>query len=217
MRKVKLTKWLGVMLLGAATLAVGCSNGAGAADQGTFVKEVKEKNAPVATIEMEGAGTIEAELYPSIAPNTVNSFIHLANSGYYDGLTIHRIEKDFVLQGGDPNGDGTGGPGYNIPGEFQSNGFKQNNLAHVQGVLSMARSGHPDSAGSQFFIMTGDASHLDGDYAAFGKVTSGMDVVMELNNRATLKGAKPAQPVIIKSIVVDTKGVAYPEPKKADK
>ncbi len=169
------------------------------------------ENLPIATIEVEGYGTIKAELYPEIAPNTVNNFIYLANSGFYDNLTFHRVIKDFMIQGGDPNGNGTGGPGYSIEGEFTSNGIA-NSLKHTEGVLSMARAQDPNSAGSQFFIMTKEASHLDGDYAAFGKVISGIDVVHEIENVKTGSNDKPKEDVVIKSINVDTKGVDYPEP-----
>lgn len=218
MKKLRLTKWVGMLLVGAAIMMTGCSSGTTATPQeGSFVTEVKEDNAPIATIDIAGYGTIEAELYPSIAPNTVNNFIHLANNGYYDGLIIHRVEKNFVLQGGDPNGNGTGGPGYTIPGEFANNGYSTNNLAHIQGVLSMARTNAPDSAGSQFFIMTGDAPHLDGSYAAFGKVISGLDIVMNINDVVVSSNSKPAEDVIINSITVDTKGIDYPEPEKTNK
>lgn len=171
------------------------------------------ENLPVATIEVEGFGTIEAELYPEIAPNTVNNFISLANSGFYDNLTFHRIIKDFMIQGGDPEGNGTGGPGYSIEGEFTSNGIA-NSLKHTEGVLSMARAQNPDSAGSQFFIVTKASGHLDGDYAAFGKVINGMDVVEKIENVKTGSNDKPKEEVVIKSIKVDTKGVEYPEPVK---
>lgn len=171
------------------------------------------ENLPIATIEVENFGTIQAELYPEIAPNTVNNFITLSNSGFYDNLTFHRIIKDFMIQGGDPAGNGTGGPGYSIEGEFTSNGIA-NSLKHTEGVLSMARSQDPNSAGSQFFIMTGTAQHLDGDYAAFGKVISGMDVVDKIQNVKTGSNDKPKENVAIKSIRVDTKGVEYSEPEK---
>lgn len=143
----------------------------------------------------------------------MNNFIYLANSGFYDGLTFHRVIKDFMIQGGDPNGDGTGGPGYSIKGEFTKNKFK-NDLKHSEGVLSMARSQNKNSAGSQFFIMTKEASHLDGQYAAFGKVTNGMDIVHEIENSKTGSNDKPVKNIIIESIKVDTKGVKYNEPEK---
>ena len=171
------------------------------------------KELPIATIVVKNYGTIEAELYPHIAPNTVNNFIYRANSGFYDGLTFHRVIKDFMIQGGDPNGNGTGGPGYSIKGEFSNNNFK-NNLKHTEGVLSMARSQNKNSAGSQFFIVTKDQPGLDGDYATFGKVISGMDVVHKIENVQTDSNDKPIKSVIIESIKVDTKGVDYPEPDK---
>lgn len=171
------------------------------------------KELPIATIVVKNYGTIEAELYPHIAPNTVNNFIYLANSGFYDGLTFHRVIKDFMIQGGDPNGNGTGGPGYSIKGEFSNNNFK-NNLKHTEGVLSMARSQNKNSAGSQFFIVTKDQPGLDGDYATFGKVISGMDVVHKIEDAQTDSNDKPLKSVIIESIKVDTKGIDYPEPDK---
>ena len=155
----------------------------------------------------------EAELYPNKAPNTVDNFISLANSGFYDGLTIHRIVKGFVLQGGDPKGTGTGGPGYMIKGEFSSNGV-ENDIKHEEGILSMARSQNPDSAGSQFFIVTKEAPHLDGQYAAFGKVTKGLDVVHEIEKVSVGANDKPVEDVVIESIKVDTKGIEYKEPEK---
>lgn len=164
------------------------------------------ENFPLVTMEIKDFGTIQAELYPHIAPNTVNNFISLINQGFYNGLTIHRIEKGFVLQGGDPNGIGTGGPGYAIAGEFTNNGF-QNDLKHTEGVLSMARTNQPDSAGSQFFIMLDDAPHLDGHYAAFGQVISGMDVAHDIEAAGTSNG-----PVVIESMTVNTYGIEYSAP-----
>lgn len=166
---------------------------------------------PIVTIEVENQGTIKAELYPEIAPNTVNNFISLANKGFYNGLTFHRVICGFMLQGGCPDGTGCGGPGYSIKGEFALNGFK-NDLKHTPGVLSMARSMMPDSAGSQFFIMHKSAPHLDGQYAAFGKVTEGMDVVNEIAQCDTDFSDKPLDPQVIKSITVETFGVEYPQP-----
>ena len=168
---------------------------------------------PVVKIEMENGKVITAELYPEIAPNTVNNFISLINKGFYDGLTFHRVIYGFMLQGGCPEGTGMGNPGYSIKGEFSANGFK-NELKHTEGVLSMARSMMPDSAGSQFFIMHKAAPHLDGQYAAFGKVTDGMDVVNEIAEVDTDFSDKPLDPQFIKKITVDTKGVDYPEPEK---
>ncbi|MDO4357512.1 MAG: peptidylprolyl isomerase [Clostridia bacterium] len=167
-----------------------------------------ESQYPVATITMEDGGEIVLELYPDVAPNTVANFISLANSGFYDGLTFHRVISGFMIQGGDPNGDGTGGPGYSIQGEFYENGFA-NDLSHTRGVISMARSSMPDSAGSQFFIMHGDAPYLDGAYAAFGKVTEGMDVVDAIAAVDTNASAKPVIDQVISSIRVETWDVEY--------
>jgi peptidyl-prolyl cis-trans isomerase B (cyclophilin B) len=163
---------------------------------------------------MKSGKVIKAELYPEIAPNTVNNFISLVNKGYYDGLTFHRVIYGFMIQGGCPDGTGCGGPGYSIKGEFSSNGF-ENNLKHSEGVLSMARSMMPDSAGSQFFIMHKAAPHLDGQYAAFGKVTEGMDVVNEIAEVDTDFADRPLDPQIIAKATVDTFGVTYSEPEKA--
>ena len=168
---------------------------------------------PIVTFEMENGDIIKAELYPEIAPNTVNNFISLINNGFYDGLIFHRVIKGFMIQGGDPEGTGMGGPGYGIKGEFASNGFK-NDLAHEAGVLSMARSMMPNSAGSQFFIMHKDSPHLDGDYAAFGKVTEGMDVVDKIAESKTDRSDRPVDEVKIKKVTVDTFGEDYPEPEK---
>ena len=193
-------------------MLVGCSNGANS----KFVEVPNEpEQLPIATIEVEGMGSMKLELYPHKAPNTVNNFITLANEGYYDGLKFHRIIEGFMAQGGCPNGDGTGGPGYSIAGEFYENGFKANDIKHTKGVISMARSTANDTAGSQFFIVTDKASHLDGKYAAFGKVIEGLDVVDKLNKVETvLPGSNdtPKSDVIIKSIRVDTKGVNYDKP-----
>ena len=175
---------------------------------------VESGELPIATIVVKDYGTIEAELYPSKAPNTVNNFISLANSGFYDGLTFHRIIDGFMIQGGDPEGNGTGGPGYSIAGEFSSNGYTENDLKHTDGVLSMARARSKDSAGSQFFIMVGDYNNLDGEYAAFGKVISGLDIVKNISKVATDNNDKPKKEVVIESITVDTKGVNYPEVEK---
>lgn len=169
---------------------------------------VTDENLPVATIVIKGMGTIKAELFPEIAPNTVNNFIELANDGFYDGLTFHRIIKGFMNQGGDPEGTGMGGPGYSIKGEFANNGFK-NDLKHTPGVLSMARSKEPNSAGSQFFLMTGDAPHLDGDYAGVGKVIEGMSVVRKIEATETGAKDKPKKAIVIDSITVDTKGKTF--------
>ena len=164
---------------------------------------------PIVTIEMENGGVIRAELYPEIAPNTVANFVNLVQSGFYDGLIFHRVIPGFMIQGGDPQGTGMGGPGYSIKGEFARNGFRQNNLKHSRGVLSMARSMLPNSAGSQFFIMHADAPHLDGDYAAFGKVTSGMDVVDAIANTPTGFQDRPVSEQRIKKATVETFGESY--------
>ena len=168
---------------------------------------------PIVTFEMENGGVIKAELYPEVAPNTVNNFLSLVNRGFYDGLIFHRVIPGFMIQGGDPQGTGMGGPGYRIKGEFAHNGFK-NDLKHERGVLSMARSMMPDTAGSQFFIMHADAKHLDGQYAAFGKVTSGMDVVDAIASVQTDRSDRPQVEQKIASITVDTHGETYPEPNK---
>lgn len=169
---------------------------------------------PIVTITMDDGGVITLELYPNIAPETVNNFVSLVNKGFYDGLTFHRIIPGFMIQGGDPLGNGTGGPGYSIKGEFKSNGFR-NDLRHERGVISMARAMDPNSAGSQFFIMHADAPHLDGSYAAFGKVIDGMGVVDSIASvRTNMFNDAPVTPVVIKSITVDTKGEEFNEPNK---
>ena len=168
---------------------------------------------PVVTIIMENGDVMKAELYPEVAPNTVNNFISLVKKGYYDGLIFHRVIRGFMIQGGCPQGTGMGGPGYSIKGEFSQNGVK-NDLKHTKGVLSMARSMMPNSAGSQFFIMHKDAPHLDGAYAAFGKVTEGMNVVDKIANERTDYSDRPLKEQKIKSMTVDTFGVDYPEPEK---
>lgn len=169
---------------------------------------------PIVTITMENGESIKVELYPEIAPNTVRNFISLANKGFYDGLIFHRVIRGFMIQGGCPQGTGTGGPGYNIKGEFAQNGF-QNNLSHDPGVISMARAMHPDSAGSQFFIMHEKSPHLDGAYAAFGKVTEGMDVVNKIAETATDFRDRPLEPQKMKSVTVETFGETYEEPEQA--
>ena len=168
---------------------------------------------PVVTIIMENGDVMKAELYPEVAPNTVNNFISLVKKGYYDGLIFHRVIRGFMIQGGCPQGTGMGGPGYSIKGEFSQNGFK-NDLKHTEGVLSMARSMMPNSAGSQFFIMHKDAPHLDGAYAAFGKVTEGMNIVDKIAEERTDYSDRPLKTQKIKSMTVDTFGVEYPEPEK---
>ena len=169
---------------------------------------------PIVTITMENGDIMKAELYPEIAPNTVNNFISLVKKGYYDGLIFHRVIRGFMIQGGCPNGTGMGGPGYQIKGEFAQNGFA-NDLRHTPGVLSMARAMHPDSAGSQFFIMHETSPHLDGAYAAFGKIIEGMDVVNKIAETRTGWQDRPVNEQKMKKVTVDTKGVDYPEPEKA--
>lgn len=170
------------------------------------------KNDPIVTITMASGGQIKVELYPDVAPNTVKNFISLAQKGFYNNLIFHRVIPGFMIQGGDPNGDGTGGPGYGIKGEFTNNGFT-NNLKHERGVISMARmQNDPNSAGSQFFIMVDAVPSLDGDYSAFGKVISGMDVVDKIVNSPRDQNDKPLQNQVMKSVTVDTKGVNYSEP-----
>ncbi len=168
---------------------------------------------PIVTFTMTDGSVIKAELFPEIAPVSVNNFISLIQKNFYDGLIFHRVIKGFMIQGGDPNGTGTGDPGYCIPGEFAINGF-ENNLKHTEGVLSMARSMHPDSAGSQFFIMHRNAPHLDGSYAAFGKVIEGMDVVNKIAETATDPSDRPLEDQVMKTVTVDTFDVDYPEPEK---
>lgn len=177
-------------------------------------------NKPVVTIEMEDGGIIKLELYPSKAPETVNNFISLVKKGFYDGLIFHRTIPGFMAQGGDPEGTGMGGPGYSIKGEFSDNGF-ENNLSHVRGIISMARSSNPNSAGSQFFIVTDDSTFLDGQYAAFGSVLEGMDEVDKIVKtrvitRSPFGGGKdrPVEPPVMRKVTVDTFGVEYPEPNK---
>ncbi len=168
---------------------------------------------PVITFEMENGDIIKAELYPDIAPNTVNNFISLVNKGFYNGLIFHRVIESFMIQGGCPEGTGMGGPGYTIKGEFTQNRFK-NELKHTPGVLSMARAMHPDSAGSQFFIMHETSPHLDGSYAAFGKVIEGMDVVNKIAETDTDWQDRPVVPQRMKTVTAETFGVEYPEPEK---
>lgn len=210
----------GVIFIGISTMLIAL---AGCTNKNISSQDTDEENEttvestgelPVATIKVKDFGTIKAELYPDKAPNTVNNFISLANSGFYDGLIFHRVIEGFMNQGGDPDGVGTGGPGYSIKGEFSNNGYTNNDLKHTAGVLSMARANDPDSAGSQFFIMPEEASYLDGDYAAFGKVIEGMDVVEAINSVETNSNDKPLKDVVIESITVDTKGINYKEPEK---
>ena len=168
---------------------------------------------PIVTFEMENGDIMKAELYPEIAPNTVNNFISLVQNGFYDGLIFHRVIRGFMIQGGCPDGTGMGGPGYTIKGEFSQNGFA-NDLRHTEGVLSMARAMHPDSAGSQFFIMHKNSPHLDGAYAAFGKITEGMDIVNKIAETATDYSDRPLEEQKIKKVTVDTMGVEYPAPER---
>ena len=168
---------------------------------------------PIVTFTMESGDVIKAELYPDIAPVSVNNFISLIRRNFYDGLIFHRVIKGFMIQGGDPEGSGMGGPGYSIRGEFPQNGWP-NDLKHTAGVLSMARSMHPDSAGSQFFIMHADSPHLDGAYAAFGKVIEGIENVNKIAETATDYSDRPVEDQVMKTVTVETFGVDYPEPDK---
>lgn len=212
----------GVILVGISAILiglVGCTNNNNSNQNNDSESETTIESSgelPIATIKVKDFGVIKAELYPDKALNTVNNFISLANLGFYDGLIFHRVIEGFMNQGGDPDGIGTGGPGYSIKGEFSNNGYTKNDLKHTAGVLSMARSNDPDSAGSQFFIMAEEAPHLDGDYAAFGKVTEGMDVVEAINSVETDRNDKPLKDVVIESITVDTKGVDYKAPEKVE-
>ena len=172
-----------------------------------------ENKNPIVTIEMENGKQIKVELYPHIAPNTVNNFISLIDNNYYDGIIFHRVIKGFMIQGGCPQGTGMGGPGYSIKGEFSSNGFT-NNLRHERGVISMARTMMPNSAGSQFFIMHKNSPHLDGQYAAFGRVIEGMDVVNEIATTATDRADKPKTPQVMKNVTVETFGKDYSDVEK---
>ena len=168
---------------------------------------------PIVTFEMKNGDKFYVELYPDVAPNTVNNFIYLVNKGFYNGLIFHRVIEGFMIQGGDPKGNGTGGPGYSIRGEFSRNGFK-NDFPHKRGVISMARSMMPNSAGSQFFIMHADAPHLDGQYASFGRVIDGMDVIDTIATVNVDYNDKPLTDQVIKTVTVDTCGVEYEEPEK---
>ena len=170
---------------------------------------------PIVTFEMENGGKMVAELYPEIAPNSVNNFISLVQKGFYNGLIFHRVIPGFMIQGGCPSGTGTGGPGYQIRGEFAGNGFEKNDIKHTLGVLSMARAMHPDSAGSQFFIMVEAAPHLDGQYAAFGQITENVEAAVAVSRvPRNMMNDKPTKPQVIRSIRVDTQGEEYPAPEK---
>ncbi|WP_156645323.1 peptidylprolyl isomerase [Lentibacillus sp. JNUCC-1] len=203
----------GILILGALLLllaACGTSeNEEEQQDQGENESTSGEK--PTALIEMGNGETIKIELYPDIAPNTVANFVSLAEDGFYDGLIFHRVIPGFMIQGGDPEGNGTGGPGHSIKGEFSSNGF-ENDLSHERGVLSMARSGDPDSAGSQFFIMTETSTHLDGDYAAFGKVVEGMDTVDQIVSAERDERDKPLEDQRMKKVTINKNGNDIPKP-----
>lgn len=166
---------------------------------------------PIVTFELENGSVMKAELYPEVAPNTVKNFVSLVNKGFYNGLIFHRVIRGFMIQGGCPDGNGTGGPGYGIKGEFSGNGFK-NDLSHTPGVLSMARAQHPNSAGSQFFIMHEAAPYLNGQYAAFGKLTEGLEVVDAIANMPTDYMDRPMEDVVMKTVTVETFGVEYEEP-----
>ena len=185
------------------------NTGEEAEEQGEYPEGVEEN--PIVTIEVEDSESIVIELYPEIAPNTVANFVSLVEQGFYDGLIFHRVIPGFMIQGGDPDGVGTGGPGYSIAGEFSSNGF-ENDLEHERGVLSMARSQAPDSAGSQFFIMTEHSPHLDGDYAGFGKVIEGIETVDEIVSAERDGSDKPLEDQVMTKVQVDTKDYNYPEP-----
>ncbi len=205
-----------VSLLVLMITVVGCtSKDKGETTEAPEIPEVNledvKKEKPIVTIEMDNGDKIVAELYPNIAPNTVNNFISLINKGFYDGLNFHRVIPGFMIQGGDPDGNGTGGPGYGIKGEFEANGVK-NDIKHDRGVLSMARSKNPDSAGSQFFIMAADSPHLDGEYAGFGKVIEGMEAVDRIVSSERDGSDKPLEPQTIKTITVDLIGETYSEP-----
>lgn len=198
-----------MMMLCMSILLAGCASPSSKGAANVEVQALQEH--PIVTMNIKDYGTVTIELYPEKAPNTVNNFVTLANSGFYDGLTFHRIIEGFMIQGGDPEGIGTGGPGYSIPGEFASNGYTENDLKHTKGVISMARSQSPDSAGSQFFIMSADSPHLDDKYAAFGEVTSGIEIIEAIEKVATNSMDKPLEDVVIESVTVDTNGETVPE------
>ena len=203
---------VGLLVLPVLTFA-GCGTDKSDVKGAWTEKIVQEKleDLPIAEIKIKNYGTIKAELYPNKAPNTVANFVELANNNFYDGLTVHRVIDGFVMQGGCPNGDGTGGPNYSIKGEFSQNKFEYNDIAHTKGVLSMARSSNPDSAGSQFFIMTGDAPHLDGQYAGFGKVIEGIEIVDKISKVETDLRDMPVEKIVIEDVTVDLNGVKLGE------
>ncbi|MFJ7667519.1 peptidylprolyl isomerase [Lysinibacillus sp. NPDC097195] len=198
-----------ISLMALVVVLTGCSKDKTAEDNVDYASNVKEN--PIVTITMNNDKKIVIELEPKVAPNTVANFVSLVEKGFYDGLIFHRVIPGFMVQGGDPAGNGSGGPDYSIKGEFASNKF-ENNLKHERGVISMARTNDPNSAGSQFFIMTEEASHLDGDYAAFGKVIEGMETVDEIVAVERDATDKPLEDQIMKKVEVDTKGFAYPDP-----
>lgn len=205
-------KWSIVLVFAFVAILAACGTSETMKEQvsnADYAEKVKEN--PIVTITMANDEKVVLELYPKVAPNTVANFVSLAKEGKYDGLIFHRVIPGFMIQGGDPSGDGTGGPGYTIDGEFSNNDFT-NDLKHERGVISMARSGDPNSAGSQFFIMVKASANLDGDYAAFGKVTKGMDVVDTIVNAPRDKADKPNSDQVMKKVEVDTKGFDYPAP-----
>ena len=205
-------KWSIVLVFAFVAILAACGTSETTKEQvsnADYAEKVKEN--PIVTITMANDEKVVLELYPKVAPNTVANFISLAKEGKYDGLIFHRVIPGFMIQGGDPSGNGTGGPGYTIDGEFSNNDFT-NDLKHERGVISMARSGDPNSAGSQFFIMVKASANLDGDYAAFGKVTKGMDVVDMIVNAPRDKADKPNSDQVMKKVEVDTKGFDYPAP-----
>ncbi|MEG1928529.1 MAG: peptidylprolyl isomerase [Niameybacter sp.] len=205
------------MILCMSFMGVGCAKSQAPETADPAVTQVQAlENNPIVTMNIKDYGTVTLELYPKIAPNTVNNFVTLANEGFYDGLTFHRIIEGFMIQGGDPEGTGAGNPGYSIPGEFSGNGHEANNLPHTKGVISMARSMMPDSAGSQFFIMSADSPHLDGEYAGFGQVTSGIEIIEALEKVPTGAQDKPVEAVVIESVTVDTNGETVPPVVKAN-
>ena len=215
-RKETVKKWIVLLLAALMLLSLACAKGKTDTDANTTKTEedtTVDKSHPIATITMKDGGVIQLELYPEVAPESVKNFISLANSGFYDGLIFHRVIMGFMIQGGDPLGKGTGGPGYAIKGEFAANGV-QNDISHVRGVLSMARSSAYDSGGSQFFIVQTDSTYLDGNYAAFGRVTSGMDVVDAIAKTTTDSKNKPYKDQVMQTVRVETWGVEYGEPEK---
>ncbi|WP_425455837.1 peptidylprolyl isomerase [Ectobacillus funiculus] len=206
-----------ILIVILALILGGCSTNTDKKEtQAQATKKIQVEKNPVVTIVMENDKQIKVELYPEVAPNTVLNFISLAQKGFYDGLTFHRVIPGFMIQGGDPEGTGTGGPGYTIRGEFSSNGFK-NNIKHETGVISMARSNNPDSAGSQFFIMVKNAPQLDGEYAAFGKVIEGMETVNEIVNVERDSKDKPIHEQKMKKVTVETFGEKYDKPEVMSK